>query len=121
MVDARPGGQVDGHGIGPVQADHALGGLRHVVRAMSGGQAVPAGQPGAALSEVDPGHDRILPLRELQTVEAHDVADARLHRPAPARLLEERLGDRPAGIGDPGQRREARQEGQQRAHARALV
>ncbi len=60
-------GQVDRHGIGRVQADHAPGGLHHVARPMAGRQAVTTGQPGSTLRDLDPSHTGIVPRPEAAT------------------------------------------------------
>src|SRR5687768_10225593 len=66
-LDARPGGQVDRRGIGPVQADHAPGRLHDVARPIAWCQAVATGQPGSALCALDLSHPRILPRPHLAT------------------------------------------------------
>ena len=52
-VDARPCREVDGAGVGRVQADDAAGGLDDVSGSLAGRQTVAAREPGAALGDVD--------------------------------------------------------------------
>ena len=56
LAHACPGGEVHAGRVGGVQADHAAGGLDHVVRAVGRREMVANGDAGPALGGVDASH-----------------------------------------------------------------